>query len=136
MVARLPSHLDVEFKPSLAAGIAPAEKGLIERSEANVLRSVLPGARVRRLRAAQRTIAGLKGDELVRRYVENDGAVVYSFWWEVSGKEDGVFTPHTVLMMDTGLGGDGPVPSPLSEDAATVLWDAVTSSVRSRPSIR
>lgn len=134
MSAALPSRPDVEFKMILAAGLVPAEQRLIERSEANALSSIVPVGRVSRVRAVQRTIAGLEGDELVRRYVEDNDAVVYSFWWEVPGTEDDVLVPHIVFMMDTGTSETGPIPSSLSEGAALGLWDTVMTSIRFRPS--
>lgn len=133
MAAWLPSRPDVKFEMMLAAGLQPADQSLLERSDNSSLGKLVNIGRISRLRAAQRMIAGLNGDELVRRFVEDNDSVVYNFTWEVDGKEDDVLVPHTVFMMDTGTSNKGPVPSSLSEGAAVGLWDAVTSSIRFRP---
>lgn len=134
LFARLPSHPDIEFLLILAAGLKPDQKGLLERDfAADALTSLVERARISKLRAAPRTIAGLSGDELARRVVEDDGAHVYSFWWEVNGKEDDVFVPHFVFKMNTGKGQNGPVPTSVSEGTALGLWDKVSSSIRLHP---
>jgi hypothetical protein len=131
MLAMLPSHPDLEFTAILAAGSKPAAQGLLERSaETEASFSLAEKMRVSRLRAEPRTIGGIEGDELVRRFVEENDARVFSFWWEVDGKEDKVFVPHIVFQMETGKTENGPVPSSLSEDAAIALWDKISSSIR------
>jgi len=89
--------------------------------------------RVSRLRAGPRVIRGLPGEELIRRVVEENGAQVYTFRWEVNGTEDDVLIPHLALSMTTGKSNDGPVPTSMSEDAALGLWDKISSSIRLRP---
>ena len=131
MHAQLPSHPDIEFLVILAAGNKPALPSLLERSaqtEANLPLDVKN--RVTRLRGAPRTIGGISGDELVRRVVEKDDSVGYTFWWEVSGTEDNVHIPHFVFKMTTGEGNYAPVPSSLSQDGGMALWDKISSSIR------
>lgn len=127
----LPKHPDVQFMLTLAAGLKPDPQGILERSEASA-RSLPFWQRMRisTLRAAPRQIAGLPGEELVRTAVENNGARVYSFWWEVNGTEHHVLIPHFLLKMDTGKGENGPVPSSLSKHTAFGLWDRMLSSIR------
>jgi hypothetical protein len=132
LFARLPSRPDIGIELSLAAGITPAQEGLLQRSDSSFQKRLFESGRVSRLRAAPRKIAGLEGDELVRRFVEPNDAVVYNLWWEVNGTRDDVLVPHVLLMMDTGVGENGPVPSSLSEEAAMGLWDTITSSIRLR----
>ncbi|QOY92342.1 hypothetical protein IM543_11865 [Massilia sp. UMI-21] len=137
MAAWLPDRPDVVFKIMLAAGTEPDRQGLLERgAESDTRLSVEEKNRVARLRADKRTIGGIEGEELVERFVENNDAVVYSFWWEVNGTENNVLAPHIVFRMDTGYNEHGPVPSSLSENAATCLWDTVLSSFRLRPAER
>jgi hypothetical protein len=134
MFAMLPSHPDVAFTAILAAGNKPATQGLLERSaETEAGFSLVERTRVSRLRAKPRTIGGIEGDELVRRFVEENDVRVFSFWWEVDGTENNVFVPHIVFQMDTGKGENGPVPSSLSQDAGMALWDKISSSIRLRP---
>lgn len=133
MFASLPSHPDIYLMLILAAGGKPDEDGLLKRG--SVAEAALPFMdrfRVRRLRAAPRHIGGLAGEELVRRGVEANDAQVYSFWWEVNGKQNNVFVPHLEFTMTTGKSKNGPVQSTLSEDAALGLWDRISSSIRVR----
>jgi hypothetical protein len=130
MFGRIANRPDVEFELVLAAGLEPAEQSLLERKDDSSILALLDPGRISRLRAAPRSIAGIAGDELVQRFVEENDAVVHNFWWEVDGKPDDVFVPHIVFMMDTGKSPNGPVPSSLSDGAALGLWDAVTSSIR------
>jgi hypothetical protein len=92
--------------------------------------------RVSNLRAAPRTIGGLRGDELVQRVIENNLSIVYGFNWEMSGTEDSVYIPDLTLKMVTGRGDGEPVRSSLSEPAALALWDLISSSIRVRPAGR
>jgi hypothetical protein len=137
MHAQLPSHPDIQFLTILAAGNKPATQGLLERTtEAEAGLTPDEKKRISNLRADQRTISGIAGDEVLTRVVENNHAVVYGFWWEVNGTEDNVLIPHLSFTMDVGKGDYGPVPSSLSQDAAMALWDKILSSIRlhqSRP---
>jgi hypothetical protein len=89
--------------------------------------------RISRLRAAQRTVAGLVGDELVDRFHEFNDTVLYNFSWEVNGTTDNVLVPRVSLTMETGKGPDNPATSSLSQRAALGLWDEVASSIRVWP---
>lgn len=134
MAARLPSHPDIEFLLIVAAGVKPAEQGLLERNRDSRGRmSMSDMSHVSTIRAASRDIDGITGDELVQRFTEDNSATVYNFWWEVAGTRDNVFVPHISFTMDTGKGEHGPVPSSLSEGAALGLWDKIASSLRVRP---
>jgi len=131
MFARLPSHPDIEFSLILLAGTKPDEKGLLIRNaESNARLSVLESLRVSQLRAAHRTISGLRGEKVLERFAEGDSVNVYSFWWEFGGSSDDVGRPHLSFTMDTGKGVRGPVPSSLSQEAALALWDKISSSIR------
>ncbi|WP_020652094.1 T6SS immunity protein Tli4 family protein [Massilia niastensis] len=134
MFARLPSNPDVEFMLILAAGNAPGEQGLLERTrDLPSWLSVIDRWRVSTLRATRRTIGSMDGEEFVERVVEKNDAVVYSFMWEAPGTEDDVFDPHISFSMSTGKGNHVAVPSSLSQGAALGLWDRILSSIRIRP---
>jgi len=136
MAARLPSYPDIEFLLIVAAGVEPAEHGLLERNrDSNGRMSTVEMNHVSTIRAASRDIDGITGDELMQRFTEDNSATVYGFWWEVAGTRDNVFVPHISFTMDTGKGQQGPVPSSLSEPAALALWDKVSSSIRVRPTV-
>lgn len=134
MFARLPSHPDIEFMAILAAGRKPDRQSLLERG-ADTEAALTPDEkeRVARLRGAPRTIGGITGDELVRRVMEKNDTIGYTFAWEVNGTEDNVLVPHVLFKMTTGESDKGPVPSSLSQDAAMALWDKIASSIRLRP---
>jgi hypothetical protein len=137
MHAQLRSQPDIQFLAILAAGNKPAAQGLLERHRETEA-GLTPGEkkRISNLRAYQRTIRGLAGDEVVTRVVESNHAIAYGFWWEVNGTEDNVLIPHLSFTMDVGKGDYGPVPSSLSQEAAMALWDKILSSIRlhqSRP---
>ena len=133
MFARLPNHPDVEFMLMLSAGLKPEQHGVLARTDAaDGLLSIAQRMRVTRLRAGEREIGGLAGEELAELVIEENEARVHSFWWEVNGTEDNVFVPNIVLKMTTGIGNRKPVPSSLSDGAALGLWDKVSSSIRLR----
>lgn len=135
MSAQLPSHPDIEFLVLLAAGNQPNKHTLLERSaDVDAKLSIFDKAHVSNLRASPRMIGGINGDELVTRFSEKNDAIVYTFWWEVNGTPDNVLIPHFSFTMETGKGGNGPLPSSLSQDAAMALWDKISSSIRLRPS--
>lgn len=134
MFARLPSHPDIDFLVTVAAGLKPDEETLLERTERTPAWLALAQRwRVAKVRAGRRTIAGLDGEELIRRVHEENDARVYSFWWEINGTEDNVYVPHFVFKMNTGKGEEGPVQSSLSEAAAIGLWDRILAGIRVRP---
>jgi len=137
MAAWLPSRPDIAFRLMLAAGTAPDEQGLLERgAESNARMAPGESERVTRIHGEKRTISGLEGEELIEQFVEENDAVVYSFWWELNGSETDVMVPHVAFTMDTGNGKHGPVPSSLSQGAATGLWELISSSLRLRPAIQ
>jgi hypothetical protein len=134
MFARLPNHPDVEFMLMLSAGLKPDENGLLARSDAaDEGLSMAERMRITRLRAGQRKIGGIEGDELAELVVEENDVRVHTFWWEVNGTEDNVSIPNVVFKMTTGNGNHQPVPSSLSDGAAIGLWEQVSSSIRLRP---
>ena len=133
MSAQLPSHPDIEFLILVAAGNKPNEQSLLERSAVvDAKLSIFDKTHVSNLRERPRTIGGISGDELVTRFSEKNDARVFTFWWEVNGTVDNVLIPHFSFTMETGKGRNGPVPSSLSQDAATALWDKISSSIRLR----
>lgn len=134
MFARLPNHPDVEIMFIVSAGLKPEVHGVLARSGgAYASLSLADRMRITKLRAGEREIGGLAGEELVELVVEENEARGHSFWWEVNGTEDDVLVPHVVFRMSTGNGNRTPVPSSLSDGAALGLWDKISSSIRLRP---
>jgi len=134
MFAGMPSHPDVQLKFFVAAGLKPEEQGLLERNEAAASwMSLAQRMRFTTLRAAEREIGGLNGEEVAELAIEENDARVHGFTWAVNGTEDNVFVPHILFEMSTGNGNRTPVPSSLSDKAALGLWDKMLSSIRLRP---
>lgn len=134
LTAGLPRHPDIAIRFDTMAGIASTSKGLLERNAASHARApAIVNMRFTTLRAAPRTIGGLAGEELVEQVVEENFALVGGFEWEANGSADDVFAPAITLRMATGKGVHGPVSPSLSNVAALALWDALSSSVRIRP---
>lgn len=134
LAAKFPSYPDLGFHFETTAGLKPDPRGLVERNAAS--RGRLPAIlnmRVTDLRAAPRTIGGLRGDEVAQRVIEDNFAIVYGFEWEVNGIQDTVYVPTLRLTMVTGRGRGEPVASTLSQPAALALWDRIASSIRVRP---
>lgn len=74
MLARMPSHPDVEFMLILSAGLKPDERGVLERAEdTDAGLSMAQRMRISSLRAAPREIGGLAGEELAELVVEDLG---------------------------------------------------------------
>ncbi|MEW6760640.1 MAG: T6SS immunity protein Tli4 family protein [Pseudomonadota bacterium] len=137
MAATSLEHPDVKFALFLSAGLEPNRQGLLERSRAaDALLTSEQAMRMKTLRATSREINGLNGEELVQSFFEENGATVHSFWWELIGSENSVFTPHILFKMDTGYGEHGPLHSSLSAGEAAALWDKVLSSFRPRAGTR
>jgi hypothetical protein len=137
IAVKFPSYPDIGFNFDTIAGTKPNPRGLLERNAASRARlAAVLNMRVSDLRAAQRTIGALTGDELVQRVIENNLAIVYGFQWEVSGTENDVYAPELSLTMVTGRGDGEPVRSSLSEPAALALWDRISSSIRVRTARR
>ena len=135
MFVRLPNHPDVELMLIMTAGLKPAPRGVLERTDAaDEGLTMAERMRITRMRGAPREIGGLVGEELVERVIEENEARVHNFRWEVNGTRDNVFVPRLVLTMRTGNGNHQPVPSSLSDGAALGLWDRISSSIRLRSS--
>jgi hypothetical protein len=131
IVAQLRSHPDVHFSISVEAGMKPDEQGFLERSADSYRKfSRAELKRIHKLRAAERMLAGLTGDELVEEFDEHNNIVVHSFWWEHMGTENDVYAPRISFEMDTGKANNGQVSSSLSRSGALALWDKISSSIR------
>lgn len=134
LTAGLPSHPDIDIRFDTMAGTKPSNQGLLERNAAAHARApAIVNMRFTQLRAGPRTIGGLAGEELAERVLEENFSIIYGFEWDVNGTEDNVFVPAVAFVMSTGKSVDGPVPSSLSQPAALVLWDSISSSIRIRP---
>lgn len=93
--------------------------------------------RVTRLRAGQRAIDVLAGEEVLERVREFNFATTFGFVWEAQGVKDDPLRPFLSLELHAGISaepGGKPRDSSLHEDAVLALWDSISSSIRLRPS--
>lgn len=133
----LPGHPDLALAFSIMPGNSE-ETGLLARvAEVDAESRPDELLRVSKLRASNRSINGLPGEEVLERVWELNFTTGYNFMWEMSGVKDDPLRPYLLLQMETGTNpraGGKPVDSTLHEDALVALWDRISSSIRLRPS--
>ena len=96
---------------------------LIERLTAALASNYAPGVSVEKIRAAQRSVAGMKGDEVVMRGKEGDKSEL-SFSWRFNGEKNSATAPRMTIEMES--------PDEMLEQKL-VLWDALLDSIRPVP---
>lgn len=85
------------------------------------------------LRQHDRDLNGLGGREVIWRKKLNSGALLYTFRWETSGKDQGTPQhPGASIGMDVG-DEHHPEQTPPAEKELFALWDAVLTSLKRRP---
>lgn len=114
----LDSGLSLEIETNVVQEVYSA--GLLERFAAAIATNYAPGVKVEKVRAGKRTVAGLKGEELIVRGTE-DGKTAFNFQWDYPGRKNDSHHPRLGLMMDSK---DGRLEEKLA------LWDAVLNSLR------
>ncbi|NVE01334.1 T6SS immunity protein Tli4 family protein [Massilia sp. BJB1822] len=134
--AHFQGHPDVTLGFDTAAGLNPGSS-LLTRDANNSVKKMFFFL-FKKLRAGERAINGIPGEELLERVRESNLAVVYGFQWESLSNPDNVFLPEISLEFDTGLNpnqGGKPVQSSFSEAATMAMWDKISSSLRVRPTV-
>ncbi|GAB3421317.1 T6SS immunity protein Tli4 family protein [Massilia agilis] len=133
----IPGHPDVVIAFSTMAGTKPRH-GLLERSARAAAREPLwMRAAFKTLREGKRSINGLAGEEVAVKVTELNLSTGFGLDWEMAGNETDVHAPFLHLEMETGRNpraGGKPVQSSLAQDSVLELWDAISSSIRLRPS--
>lgn len=133
------AHPDVALVFSTRAGLGPDpnDPGLLARdARADAELPPTQRARLRKLRASTRTIAGLAGEEVLEHATELNFVQLWAFEWQAPGTKDNVFRPDMHLELSTGhpaAAGSRPGSSFLNEDALLDLWDKTSGSLRVRP---
>ncbi len=95
--------------------------GILESLAAALATNFAPGIDVEKIRGHKRTVAGLKGEELVNRITEATGPELY-FGWKYLGKEDSGEHPEIEITIDE---------SPDSNlEEKLKIWDAALDSFR------
>jgi hypothetical protein len=128
----LAEHPDLSIALRTIAGIKP-DRTLLQRDAANDTVHEHSWA-FHSFRRGERTVHGMRGEELMYRVRERSGVTGHDFEWEAFGKVDSVFTPSLALEMSTGHDRPGqPVQASLSDAEAIALWDKMLASLRVRP---
>jgi hypothetical protein len=132
MFASLKGHPDIAIRLDTAVLDKP-EESLLKRDAGNDINTRFAG-NIKNLGKGPRELNGIPGEELLDRFKENNGTVGHMFMWESPGKGLDVFAPSITLELETGRGRPGnPVNSSLSDEAVLQLWQAISSSLRVRP---
>jgi len=135
-------HLGLQNHPDLAIAFVSmpgggTDPGLLARSaDTDAAESAADRLRVTKLRAGQRDINGMPGEELLERFRELNFATTYGFMWETRGVDGDPTQPFLSLELQAGISpeaGGKPADASLHEDAVVALWDAIASSIRVRP---
>lgn len=97
------------------------QHGLMDRLAAVILTKFVPGLKIKKIRTRKRTVAGMRGEEVVYRGIEDDGDSGLYFAWEYPGQPNSAHFPNIQIGLrarDDNL------------EEKLVLWDAVLDSMR------
>nr|WP_314544333.1 T6SS immunity protein Tli4 family protein [uncultured Massilia sp.] len=142
-VEHVAMHMGIPGHPDLALAFSSmpgdgADRGLLARvAENDAEASPYELLQVTKLRASNRSINGLPGEEMLERVRELNFTTGFNLMWEMNGIKNDPLRPYLLLQMETGTNpraGGKPVDSTLHEDALVELWDRISSSIRLRPS--
>ncbi len=95
--------------------------GLMDRLTTMISTNLVPGLKIEKIRTRNRIVAGLKGEEVIYRGIENDGTRGLCFSWDYPGQENAPHAPNMVIDM---LAQDDHLEEKLA------LWDAILESLR------
>jgi hypothetical protein len=132
MFASLKGHPDIAIRLDTSVLHKPQES-LLARDADNDINTRF-AANIKNLGKGSRDLNGIAGEELLNRFKERNGTIGHMFLWESLGKPSDVLAPSITLELETGRGRPGgPVNSSLSDEAVLQLWQAISSSLRMRP---
>jgi hypothetical protein len=132
MFASLKGHSDIAIRLDTSVLDEPQES-LLARDANNDINTRF-ASNIKNLGKGARTLNGIPGEEVLDRFKEGNGTTGHMFMWESPGKGLDVFAPSITLELQTGKGRPGqPVNSSLSDEAVLQLWQAISSSLRLRP---
>ncbi|WP_440967631.1 T6SS immunity protein Tli4 family protein [Massilia sp. GER05] len=132
MFATLKGHPDIAIRLDTAVLDKPQESLLARHAKNDTAMEF--ASSIKYLGKQARTLNGIPGSEVLVRVKESNGTSAHSFMWESPGKGMDVLAPNITLELETGKGNPGnPVNSSLSDEAALQLWQAISTSLRLRP---
>jgi hypothetical protein len=132
MFASLKGHPDIAIRLNTAV-LNKIQESLLARDADNDINTRF-ASRIKNMGKGPRELNGIPGEELLDRFKESNGTFGHMFMWESPGKGLDVLAPSITLELETGKGRPGsPVNSSLSDEALLQLWQAISSSLRIRP---
>lgn len=132
MFASLKGHPDIAIRLDTSV-LDKLQESLLTRDASNDINTRF-AANIKNLGKGPRELNGIPGEELLDRFKERNGTTGHMFMWESLGKPSDVLLPTISLELQTGKGRPGaPVNSSLSDEAVLQLWQAISSSLRIRP---
>jgi hypothetical protein len=96
------------------------KSGLVDKFGKFLSASVTPRLAIHKIRSHKRTVAGLKGDEIIMKMTE-EGDSTLQFGWQYQGKEDSGDHPEIDITMESPDG---------NLDAKLKVWDAILDSFK------
>lgn len=133
MFASLKSHPDIAIRLDTSV-LDKLQESLLSRDANNDINTRF-AANIKNLGKGARELNGIPGEELLDRFKERNGTTGHMLMWESLGKPSNVLVPTITLELQTGKGRpSSPVNSSLSDEAVLQLWQAISSSLRIRPS--
>ena len=119
--ARFEGHpLDLKLEIETRAVHKVSESGLLDRLTAALAMKFAPGVDIDKIRSGKRTVAGIKGEELIMRGTEG-GETELSFTWLFPGEKDSREHPKISIEMESP---DGQLEEKLK------IWDAILDSMQ------
>jgi hypothetical protein len=132
MFASLKGHPDIAIRLDTSVLDEPQESLLMRDADNDI--NTRFATNIKNLGKGPRELNGIPGEELLDRFKERNGTTGHMFMWESLGKPSDVLVPTIILEIQTGKGRPGsPVNSSLTDEAVLKLWQAISSSLRIRP---
>lgn len=113
-----PLELKLEIKMDETQEVE--KTGLVDKLGKILISNVTPGLNIHKIRSQKRTVAGLKGEEIILKMKE-EGESTLRFGWQYQGKEDSGEHPEIDITMESPDG---------SLDEKIKIWDAVLDSMK------
>lgn len=111
---------DLIFEIKIQSTHQVEKHSLLEKLGAALAMNFAPGVKIDKLRTTSKTIADLKGDELILRGNE-DGSRQLSFSWSYSGREDSGDFPEILITLES--------PDEKVEEKIKI-WDDILASMK------
>ena len=119
--ARFAGPMEMKLEIDMSETHEVEKVGILESLAAALATNFAPGIDVEKIRGHKRTVAGLKGEELVTRITADMGPKLY-FGWKYNGKEDS--GEHPEIRISIQQAPDGNL------DEKIKIWDAALDSFR------